>query len=62
MKSMEKDNNIQVTKLSNSKFLQHVENGIRMGNPVLIENIEETIDPALEPVLQKNVVKQQGSL
>ena len=36
-----------------------VENGIRMGNPVVIENIGEILDPALEPVLAKNVIKGQ---
>ena len=59
---MEKENNIQVIKLSNTKFLQIVENSIRMGNPVLLENIEETLDPSLEPLLNKNIVKQGGQL
>jgi dynein heavy chain len=36
-----------------------IENGIRMGNPVIIENIGELLDPALEPVLAKNVIKGQ---
>jgi dynein heavy chain len=57
---MEKENNLQVIKLSNPKFLQIVESGIRMGLPVLLENIEEQLDPSLEPVLQKNVVKMGG--
>lgn len=60
IKSMEKENNCQVIKLSNNKFLQIVENGIRMGLPVLLENIEETLDPSLEPLLMKNLVKQGG--
>jgi dynein heavy chain len=59
---MEKDNNLQAIKLSNPKFLQIVENGIRMGQPVLLENIDETLDPSLEPVLTKNVVKVSGQL
>lgn len=57
---MEKENNLQVIKLSNPKFLQIVETGIRMGLPVLLENIEEVLDPSLEPVLQKNIVKHGG--
>ena len=61
LKSMERDNNIQATKLSNPKFLQVVETGIRLGQPVLLENIDETLDPSLEPVLQRNVVKQSGA-
>ena len=51
IKNMEKENNMQVIKLSYAKFLQVVENGIRMGNPVLLENIDETLDPSLEPLL-----------
>jgi dynein heavy chain len=57
---MEKENNLHVIKLSNPKFLQIVENGIRLGQPILLENIEEQLDPSLEPVLSKNIVKQQG--
>ena len=60
IKNMEKDNNMQVIKLSYPKFLQVVENGIRMGQPILLENIDETLDPSLEPLLQKNIVKQSG--
>jgi dynein heavy chain len=55
---MEKENGLHVIKLSNPKFLQIVENGIRLGQPILLENIEEQLDPSLEPVLSKNVVKQ----
>lgn len=57
---MEKDNNLQVIKLSYNKFLQVVENGVRMGNPVLLENIDESLDPSLEPLLTKNLQKQAG--
>lgn len=57
---MEKENNLQIIKLSNPKFLQFIESGIRMGLPVLLENIEEQLDPSLEPVLQRNIFKQGG--
>jgi dynein heavy chain len=57
---MEKENNLQVIKLSNPKFLQIVESGIRMGLPILLENIEEVLDPSLEPVLAKNIEKKGG--
>lgn len=59
---MEKENNIQAVKLSNPRALPMIENGIRLGLPVLLENIGEILDPALEPVLQKNVVKQGAAL
>jgi dynein heavy chain len=57
---MEKNNQLKVIKLSDGKFLQTVENAIRLGQPVLLENIDETLDPSLEPVLQKNIYKAGG--
>jgi len=45
VKNMEKSNNLKIIKLSNPKFLNIVDTSIRMGFPVLLENIEETLDP-----------------
>jgi len=42
-----------VIKLTDGMFLRILENSIRFGKPVLLENIEEELDPALEPVLLK---------
>ena len=50
-KNMEKENNLQVIKLSNPKFLNICDTSIRLGYPVLLENIGETLDPSLEPIL-----------
>lgn len=57
---MEKENNLHVIKLTDANYLRVVENAIRMGLPVLLENIGEFIDFGLFPVLEKNVVKQRG--
>jgi dynein heavy chain len=62
IRQMEKSNRVQVIKLTESTYLRTLENCIRVGNPVLLENVEETLDPALEPVLSKAVFKQQGRL
>lgn len=37
-----------------------VEAAIRIGQPVLLENVGEVLDPSLDPVLQKNVEKKPG--
>ena len=57
---MEKHNSHKIIKLSNPKFLQIIEASIRMGFPVLLENVEEKLDPSLEPLLTKSIVKKQG--
>lgn len=53
VKSMESRNGLRVVKLTDSSFLRTLENSIRIGNPVLIEDVGESLDPALEPVLVK---------
>ena len=35
---------------------------IRVGQPVILENVEETLDPSLEPILQKQVYKAGGRM
>lgn len=45
----------QVIKLTEKAFLRTLENGIRYGAPVLLENVKEELDPGLEPVLLKQV-------
>merc|ERR1719181_1139073 len=49
-------------KLSDGTYLRKLEAGIRNGNPVLLENVEEVLDPALEPVLNKAIVKRGGQM
>ena len=51
----EKDNGIDVVKLSDRDFLRSLENAVRFGKPCLLENVGEELDPALEPILQKQV-------
>eukprot|EP00698_Gefionella_okellyi_P007648 TRINITY_DN186_c0_g2_i1.p1 TRINITY_DN186_c0_g2~~TRINITY_DN186_c0_g2_i1.p1 ORF type:complete len:2597 (+),score=793.21 TRINITY_DN186_c0_g2_i1:164-7954(+) len=62
IKNLEKTNNMVVTKLSDPKMNQKLENAIRIGQPVLLENVEETLDPALEPILQKQIYKSGGRM
>jgi dynein heavy chain len=54
--------NLQVIKLSEPTFLRTLENGIRYGQHVLLENVQEVLDPSLEPVLTKAIVKKGGQM
>lgn len=57
---MERENKLQITKLSDAHYVRTLENCITFGNPLLLENVGEELDPILEPVLQKATYKQQG--
>ncbi|KAI9224756.1 dynein heavy chain and region D6 of dynein motor-domain-containing protein [Blastocladiella britannica] len=61
IKNMEKENNLQVIKLTDSDYLRTLENAIQFGAPVLLENVKEELDPILEPLLQKQIFKSGGS-
>lgn len=62
VKSMEKANSLGVIRLSNNDYVRVLENAIQYGQPVLLENIGEEIDPVLESVLLKQTFKQGGAL
>lgn len=55
IKNMEKENGLDIIKLSDKDFLRSLENAIRFGKPCLLENVGTELDPALEPVLLKQV-------
>ena len=58
IKQMETKNGLKVIKLSDPNYLRTLENAIRIGTPVLLEEVEETLDPSLEPILLKQTFIQ----
>jgi len=59
IRTMEADK-LDIIKLTQKDFLRPLENGVRFGRAVLLENVEEVLDPAIEPVLLKQTFKQGG--
>lgn len=57
---MEKESGLLVVKLTDANYLRTLENAIQFGKPVLMENVMETLDASLEPLLQKQTFKQGG--
>lgn len=51
----EREAGLDVIKLSDKDFLRSLENAVRFGKPCLLENIGVELDPALEPVLLRQV-------
>ncbi|KAH9495143.1 Dynein heavy chain 7, axonemal, partial [Bulinus truncatus] len=62
IKNMEKHNNLHVIKFTDRDFVRNLENCIQFGTPVLLENVQEELDPLLEPLLLKQVFKQGGAM
>ncbi|XP_030749874.1 dynein heavy chain 2, axonemal [Sitophilus oryzae] len=60
IKAMEGKNDLQVIDFGMPNFMGVVEKAVRYGQPVLLQNIMETMDPSMNPILSKAVVKQGG--
>ena len=60
IKNMERDNRLAVIKLQDPNYTRSLENAIQFGTPVLLENVNEELDPILDNVLLKATFKQQG--
>jgi dynein heavy chain len=56
----EAENGLEVIKLTDKNFLRTIENAIRFGKWVLLENILEELDPALEPLLNRAIFLVSG--
>lgn len=55
IRNMEKDNNLIITKMSDPSLTRVLEMAIRKGTPVLLEELGDTIDPSLQPVLARSL-------
>ncbi|KAM9363597.1 dynein axonemal heavy chain 6 [Symphorus nematophorus] len=60
IRSKESKHGLKVIKLTDPNFLRTLENAIRMGMPVLLEELKEALDPALEPILLKQTFVAGG--
>jgi dynein heavy chain len=60
VRNMEAENGMHVIKLTHATYLRTLENAIQFGKPVLLENVGEELDPALEPLLVKQTFRQGG--
>ncbi|XP_012509385.1 PREDICTED: dynein heavy chain 9, axonemal [Propithecus coquereli] len=50
--------NLRVTQVGQKGYLQTIEHALDAGDAVLIENLEESIDPVLGPLLGREVIKK----
>lgn len=58
VRNMEAQNGLKICKLTDSNFLRVLESCIQVGLPALLEEIGETLDPTLSPILLKETFIQ----
>ncbi|CAG4978478.1 unnamed protein product [Parnassius apollo] len=57
IKNMERYNDLIITTLNHKYFRNHIEDCVSLGRPLLIEDVAEELDPALDNILEKNYIK-----
>jgi dynein heavy chain len=57
---MEENKSLKIVKQNQGNFVRTVENAVQFGNPVLLENVGESLDPILEPILLKQIIQSGG--
>jgi dynein heavy chain len=62
IRAMERDNNLKIIKLSEPNYMRTLENAVKVGLPVLLENVEESIDAVIDPILLRQTFRHQGRL
>jgi dynein heavy chain len=59
---MEKENNLLMLKFGHPTFLREVTMAVRNGRPLLVEDVEEHVDPAIDPILLKQQYPSDGGM
>jgi dynein heavy chain len=62
VKNKEADNNLQITRMGHAKMVSVFEQSIEHGRSVLIENMGESVDAVLQPVIARNTIKRGKKL
>jgi dynein heavy chain len=55
IKKKESNNKLIIRTFADADFAKQLELAVQYGVPMLIEGVDEFIDPLLDPVLEKNV-------
>ena len=60
IKNTERDKGLKVVDLKQADFLRIIEHAVQFGSPVLMQDVSETLDPSLDSILSRAILKQGG--
>ena len=60
VRNSERENNVKIVKITSPDLLRSLENCMQFGTPLLLEGVDEWLDPILDPILTRQTIKQPG--
>ena len=60
IKNMEQLDDRMIVDLQMPDYLERIKGAVRMGQAILLQNVKEKLDPSLDPILNKSIVKIGG--
>jgi len=61
IKTMERENNVDVIKFNDANYMRRLENCIEFGIPLILEHDQTEVEPVINPILLKQYIKK-GSM
>ncbi|KAH6590256.1 hypothetical protein BASA50_009516 [Batrachochytrium salamandrivorans] len=62
IKKLERQNDLKIIDLKQPDYLRTLEHAIQYGTPVLLQGVLDTLDPTLDSVLNKSIIKKGNIL
>lgn len=62
IRNMERGNNLRVVRASEPGLMRQLESAVSFGLPMLVEEVGEDLDPALDPLLQHRTLDHGGGM
>ncbi|KAL7754402.1 hypothetical protein RI367_000383 [Sorochytrium milnesiophthora] len=62
IQNMQEKKGVKIVDLKQTDYLRTLETSIQYGVPVIIQGVQEAIDPSLDPILNKSIIKRGGML
>eukprot|EP01062_Namystynia_karyoxenos_P078372 TRINITY_DN805_c2_g1_i1.p1 TRINITY_DN805_c2_g1~~TRINITY_DN805_c2_g1_i1.p1 ORF type:complete len:1720 (+),score=831.64 TRINITY_DN805_c2_g1_i1:2-5161(+) len=62
IKNMERERGLKVIDLKQADFLRTIEHAVTFGTPVLLQDVQQSLDPSLDSILSKQIMRQGSKL
>lgn len=60
IREKERENGIMIMRIGAKNYINKLESCIENGTPIMLENLEESVDPVIFPIVARMIFKKAG--